>query len=137
MINTFQMVFHTPATWVSGGPHPFSVDLSLKWDWGGAKIFDVDTSSTQNNAFPLRLQFWLGRTLYMYERKLGGGVGGGELSNVVTMYSYVPEHVPISLNYINIHIMFGHMDIHVLCGMWYKQNTCLAFLHPDDNPSLQ
>ena len=44
-------------------PHPFSADLSLKWDWDGAKIFDVDTSSTQNKTFPLLLQFWLGRTL--------------------------------------------------------------------------
>ena len=29
--------------------YPFSAMISLKWDWGGAKAFDVYTSSTHNN----------------------------------------------------------------------------------------
>ena len=43
----------SPAYLRIGGPHPFSADLSLKWDWGGAKIFDVDTSSTQIMPSPM------------------------------------------------------------------------------------
>ena len=43
-----------------GSPHPFSANLSLKWDWGGAEIFDVDTSSTQNNALPYAFNFGWG-----------------------------------------------------------------------------
>ena len=47
----------SPAYLRDRGPHPFSTDLFLKWDWGGAKIFDVDTSSTENNAFPYAFNF--------------------------------------------------------------------------------
>ena len=42
----------SPAYLRDRGPHPFSADLSLKWDWGGAKTFDVDTSPTQNMPLP-------------------------------------------------------------------------------------
>ena len=31
-----------------GAPYPFSADISLKWDWSGAKTFDVDISPSQN-----------------------------------------------------------------------------------------
>ena len=56
----YNIPMFSPAYLRDRGPHPFSADLSLKWDWGGAKIFDVDTSSTQNNAFPYAFNFGWG-----------------------------------------------------------------------------
>ena len=42
------------------GPYSFSADLSLKWDQGGAKAFDVCTSPTQNMLFPYTFNFGWG-----------------------------------------------------------------------------
>ena len=42
------------------GLYPFSAGLSLKWDWDGAKTFDVDTSPTQNMPFPYAFNFGWG-----------------------------------------------------------------------------
>ena len=47
-------------------PYPFGVDFSLKWDGGGAKTVDVDTSPTQNVLSQYAFNFRLGRTLGIF-----------------------------------------------------------------------
>ena len=49
-----------------GAPYPFSADLPSKWDWGGAKTFDVGASPTQNMPFPYAFNFGWGEHCKVY-----------------------------------------------------------------------
>ena len=51
----------SPAYLRVGAPYPFSADLSLKWDWGGAKTFDVYTKP--HPPFPYAFNFGWGEQI--------------------------------------------------------------------------